>query len=129
MTADCSPSWTSWTIKTYFSSLYPRENFILISLLFIYKKKKIYIYIYIYIYIWVPEVPRSADPCFMPEIKLHTQHIPLFLKKVYGLWRFRRFRFLLIHSLVTPKNMEISSKHFGDQSLKIQIVQKCYLSG
>ena len=25
--------------------------------------------------------------------------------------------------------MEISSQNFGDQSLKIQIVQKCYLSG
>ena len=65
----------------------------------------------------------------MPESKLHTQHIPLLLKKIYGLWRFRRFRFLLSHSFVTPKNMEKSSQNFGAQPLKIQIVQKFYLSG
>ena len=55
----------------------------------------------------------------------------LFFKKniyIYGLWRFRRFRGLLIHSFVTPKNMEKSSQNFGDQPLKIQIVQKFYLS-
>ena len=59
----------------------------------------------------------------MPESKLYTQPIALLLKKIYGLWRFRRFRGLLIHSFVTPKNMEKSSKNFGDQPLKIQIVQ------
>ena len=93
MTAYCSPSWTSWLIKTYFSS----------KLFF-----------------------------FMPESKLYTQPIALLLKKIYGLWRFRRFRRfrgLLIHSFVTPKNMEKSSQNFGDQPLKIQIVQKFYLSG
>ena len=84
MTAYCSPSWTSWLIKTYFSS----------KLFF-----------------------------FMPESKLYTQPIALLLKKIYGLWRFRRFRSLLIHSFVTPKNMEKSSQNFGDQPLKIQIVQ------
>ena len=46
----------------------------------------------------------------------------LFLyKKIYG---FRRFRGPQIHSLVTPENMEKSSFHFGDQPLKIQIVQE-----
>ena len=59
----------------------------------------------------------------MPESKLYTQPIALLLKKIYELWRFRRFRGLLIHSFVTPKNMEKSSKNFGDQPLKIQIVQ------
>ena len=82
MTADCLPKWTSWLIKTYFSS-------------------KLFL--------------------FMPESKLHTQHIPLLLKRRFR--RFRRFRFLLIHSFVTPKNMEKSSQNFGDQPLKIQIVQ------
>ena len=86
MTADCSPSWTSWTIKTYFS-------FKLFS--------------------------------FVPESKLYTYLIALLLqKKVF----FRRFHGLLIHSLVTPKKMEISSQKFGDQPLKIQIVRKFYLS-
>ena len=84
MTADCSPSWTSQLIRTYFSS----------KLFF-----------------------------FMPESKLYTQPIALLLKKIYGLGRFRRFRGLLIHSFVTPKNMEKSSQNFGDQPLKIQIVQ------
>ena len=60
----------------------------------------------------------------MPESKLYAQPIALLLKKnIYGLWRFRRFRGLLIHSFVTPKNMEKSSKNFGDPPLKIQIVQ------
>ena len=68
---------------------------------------------------------------FVPESKLYTYLIALHIQKkkeiyIYG---FRRFDGLLIHSLVTPKNMEISSQNFGDQSLKIQIVQKCYLSG
>ena len=75
---------------------------------------------------------------FVPESKLYTYLIALHIQKknkkknkkkniyIYG---FRRFHGLLIHSLVTPKNMEISSQNFGDQSLKIQIVQKCYLSG
>ena len=48
--------------------------------------------------------------------------------KIY-IYGFRRFHGLPIHSLVTPKNTEISSQNYGDQSLKIQIVQKCYLSG
>ena len=65
----------------------------------------------------------------MPESKLYTQPIALLLKKIYGLWKFRRFRGLLIHSFVTSKNMEKSSQNFGDQPLKIQIVQKFYLSG
>ena len=50
-------------------------------------------------------------------------------KKYIYIYGFRRFHVLLIHSLVTPKNMEISSQNDGDQPLKIQIVQKCYLSG
>ena len=68
------------------------------------------------------------------EQTLYLSHCSSYTKKkkkyiyiyIYG---FRRFHGLLIHSLVTPKNMEISSQNFGDQSLKIQIVQKCYLSG
>ena len=70
---------------------------------------------------------------FVAESKLYTYLVALHIQKkkkrnfyIYG---FRRFRGLLIHSLVTPKNMEISSQNFGDQSLKIQIVQKCYVSG
>ena len=76
---------------------------------------------------------------FVPESKLYTYLIALHIqnktkqknknktkkKYIYG---FRRFHGLLIHSLVTPKNMEISSQNYGDQPLKIQIVQKCYLS-
>ena len=65
-----------------YSPLYPKANFIFISLLFFYKKN-----------LW---------------------------------WRFRG---LLIHSLVTPKNMEKSSLNFGDQPLKIKIEQNFYLSG
>ena len=65
-----------------YSPLYPKSNFILISLLFFYKKN-----------LW---------------------------------WRFRG---LLIHSLVTPKNMGKSSLNFGDQPLKIKIEQNFYLSG
>ena len=38
-----------------YSSLYPKANFIPLSLLFFYKK------IYVYI-IWVPQAPQSADP-------------------------------------------------------------------
>ena len=65
----------------------------------------------------------------MPESKLYTQPIALLLKKnIYGLWKFRRFRGLLIYSFVTPKNMEKFSQNFGDQPFKIQIVQKFYLS-
>ena len=86
MIAECSPSWTSWTIKTYFS-------FKLFS--------------------------------FVPESKLYTYLIALLLKK--NLWW--RFRGLLIHSLVTPKNMGKSSLNFGDQPLKIKIEQNFYLSG
>ena len=70
------------TSLSNYSSLYPKANFILISLLFFYKKN-----------LW---------------------------------WRFRG---LLIHSLVTPKNMEKSSLNFGDQPLKIEIEQNFYLSG
>ena len=92
MTADCSPSWTSWTIKTYFSFklffLLPEKNFTLISFLFFYKKN--------------------------------------IQKKSHG---FRSFRGLLIRSLVTTRNKEISLKNFGDQLLKNKIVQKFYLSG
>ena len=82
---------------------------------------------------WLIKTYFSSKLFFlMPESKLHAQHIPLLLKKIYWLWRFRRFRrfrFLLIHSFVTPKNMEKSSQNFGAQPLKIQIVQKFYLSG
>ena len=64
------------------------------------------------------------------EQTLYLSHCSSYTKKkkiyIYG---FRRFHGLLIHSLVSPKNMEISSQRFGDQSLKILIVQKCYLSG
>ena len=42
MIAECSPSWTSWTIKTYFSfklfSFVPESKLYTISLLFFYKK-------------------------------------------------------------------------------------------
>ena len=44
-------------------------------------------------------------------------------------YELRRFRGLLIHSLVTPMNMEKSSLNFGDQPLKFQIGQEFYLSG
>ena len=51
MTADCSPSWTSWTIKIYVSfklfSFVPESKFSYLS--HFTKEKKIYIYIYIYI--------------------------------------------------------------------------------
>ena len=70
------------TSLSNYSSLYPKANFILISLLFFYKKN-----------LW---------------------------------WRFRG---LLIHSLVTPKNMEKSSLIFGDEPLEIGIEQKFHLSG
>ena len=91
MTADCSPSWTSWTLKTYFS----------FKLFF-----------------------------FVPERKLFTYLIAFLLQKKYTKKShgFRRFRGLLIHSLVTIRNKEISSQNFGDQLLKNQIVQKFYLS-
>ena len=50
MTADCSPSWTSWTIKIYVSfklfSFVPEVNFL--TYLILQKKKKIYTYIYIH---------------------------------------------------------------------------------
>ena len=83
MTAYCSPSWTSWLIKTYFSS----KSFF-----------------------------------FMPESKLYTQPIALLLKKnIYGLWKFRRFRGLLIYSFVTPKNMEKFSQNFGDQPSRFKL--------
>ena len=73
MTADCSPSWTSWTIKTYFS----------FKLFF-----------------------------FVPERKLFTDLIAFLLQKKYTKKShgFRRFRGLLIHSLVTTRNKEISHK-------------------
>ena len=58
---------------------------------------------------------------FLPESKLYTYLIALLVQKIYG---FRRFRGPQIHSLVTPENMEKSSLHFGDQPLKIQIVQE-----
>ena len=84
MTADCSPSWTSWTIKTYFSF-------------------KLF--------------------CFVPERKLFTYLIAFLLQKKYRKKShgFRRFRGLLIYSLVTIRNKEISSQNFGDQLLKNQI--------
>ena len=48
MTADCSPSWTSWTIKIYVSfklfSFVPESKF---SYLSHFTKENIYIYIYI----------------------------------------------------------------------------------
>ena len=48
MTADCSPSWTSWTIKIYVSfklfSFVPESKFSYLSH-FIKEKKYIYIYI------------------------------------------------------------------------------------
>ena len=48
MTADCSPSWTSWTIKIYVSfklfSFVPESKF---SYLSHFAKEKKYIYIYI----------------------------------------------------------------------------------
>ena len=51
MTADCSPSWTSWTIKIYVSfklfSFVPESKFSYLSHFTKEKKKKIYIYIYI----------------------------------------------------------------------------------
>ena len=92
MTADCSPSWTSWTIKTYFS----------FKLLF-----------------------------FVPERKCYTYLIAFLFRKKYAKKShgFRSFRGLLIHSLVTTRNKEFSSRNFGDQLLKNQIVQKFYLSG
>ena len=92
MTADCSLSWTSWTIKTYFS----------FKLLF-----------------------------FVPERKFYTYLIAFLFQKKYAkkFHGFRSFRGLLIHSLVTTRNKEFSSRNFGDQLLKNQIVQKFYLSG
>ena len=49
MTADCSPSWTSWTIKIYVSfklfSLVPESKFSYLSH-FTIEKKNIYIYIH-----------------------------------------------------------------------------------
>ena len=103
VTAGCSPSWTSTTIKTYSSFI-----------LFI----------------------------FVAESKLYTYLIALLLQKKktykqnrYGFQRFRRVpevskvRCLLIHNLVTPKNMEKSSHwNYINQLLKIQIVQNFYLS-
>ena len=44
-------------------------------------------------------------------------------------YELRRFRGLLIHSLVTPMNMGKSSLNFGDQPLKFHIGQEFYLSG
>ena len=70
-----------------YSSLYPKANFILISMPFFYKNK----------YMWVlevPQVPRSADPQFR-----------------------------------NAEENERSPQNFGDQPLKIQIVQEFYLSG
>ena len=92
MTADCSPSWTSWTIKTYFS----------FKLFFLLPERKFYTYLI----------------AFLLQKK--------YTKKPHG---FRSFRGLLIHSLVTTRNKEFSSRNFGDQLLKNQIVQKFYLSG
>ena len=44
LTADCSPSWTSWTIKTYISFKFfffvPESKLILISMPFFYQKKQ-----------------------------------------------------------------------------------------
>ena len=57
--------------------------------------------------------------------KLYTYLIARLLEKNKS-WRFRG---LLIHSLVTPKNMEKSPLNFGEQPLKIEIGQKLYLSG
>ena len=91
MTADCSPSWTSWTIKTYFS----------FKLFFLLPERKFYTYLI----------------AFLLQKK--------YTKKSHG---FRSFRGLLIHSLVTTRNKEFSSRNFGDQLLKNQIVQKFYLS-
>ena len=92
MTADCSPSWTSWTIKTYFS----------FKLLFLVPERKFYTYLI----------------AFLFQKK--------YAKKSHG---FCSFRGLLIHSLVTTRNKEISSQNFRDQLLKNQIVQKFYLNG
>ena len=92
MTADCSLSWTSWTIKTYF----------FFKLLFFVPERKFYTYLIAFLF-----QKKQA-------------------KKFHG---FRSFRGLLIHSLVTTRNKEFSSRNFGDQLLKNQIVQKFYLSG
>ena len=92
MTADCSPSWTSWTIKTYFS----------FKLFFLLPERKFYTYLI----------------AFLLQKK--------YTKKSHG---FRSFCGLLIRSLVTTRNKEISLQNFGDQLLKNQIVQKFYLSG
>ena len=92
-TADCSSSWTPWTIKTYFS----------FKLFF-----------------------------SVPESKRYTYLIALLLQKInkwMNKYELRRFRGLLIHSLVTPMNMKKSSLNFGDQPLKFQIGQEFYLSG
>ena len=89
MTADCSPSWTSWTIKTYFS----------FKLFFLLPERKFYTYLI----------------AFLLQKK--------YTKKSHG---FRSFRGLLIRSLVTTRNKEISLQNFGDQLLKNQIVQKFY---
>ena len=65
---------------------------------------------------------------FMPESKLHTQHIPLLLKKII-----RALEVPQVPQVPLPAdpiwNMEKSSQYFGAQSLKIEIVQKFYLSG
>ena len=92
MTADCSPSWTSWTIKAYFS----------FKLFFLLPERKFYTYLI----------------AFLLQKK--------YTKKSHG---FRSFRGLLIRSLVTTRNKEISLQNFGDQLLKNKIVQKFYLSG
>ena len=97
MTANCSPSWTSWTINTYifllnFSSLYPKANLYLSQCSSFSKTKK----------------PKTTK------------------NKICG---FRRFHGLLIHNLVTPKNMEKSSQILETNPSRFKLCGSFYSSG
>ena len=96
MTANCSPSWTSWTINTYIFllnfSLYPKANLYL-----------------------------SQCSSFRKTKQQKTTK-----NKICG---FRRFHGLLIHNLVTPKNMEKSSQSLETNPSRFKLCGSFYSSG
>ena len=109
-TADCSPSWTLRTIKTYFS----------FKLLFLTLESKLYMYL-------MALLLREKKLKKKQTNKMKNYEFRRF-RRFGGFHRFRRFCRLVIHSSVTAKNMKNSSQNFGAQPLKIQIGQKFYMT-